>query len=72
MGEKPKQYRIPLIEIAVKPLEQAAVFENTHGEIIPRILPERAECFRVIIFPQTRYSFIEDEVIDPSRILEIV
>lgn len=56
-GEKPVQYRIPLLEATV-------VLGRNHGpaDEISKLLPEPTSTFRLIIFPQTRCSFIEDEV----------
>jgi hypothetical protein len=64
-GDKFKQYRVPLIEIAVVPnqnLANPALFQKSTHAIVSQMLPERTSAVRVIIFPQTRYSFIEDEV----------
>ena len=56
-GEKPTQYRIPLLEATV-------VLGRDRGPAyeMSKFLPEPTSTFRLIIFPQTRCSFIEDEV----------
>ena len=56
-GEKPAQYRIPLLEATV-------VLGRDRGPTyeLSKFLPEPTSTFRLIIFPQTRCSFIEDEV----------
>ena len=56
-GEKPTQYRIPLLEATV-------ALGRDHGpaDEMSKLLPEPTSTFRLIIFPQTRCSFIEDEV----------
>ena len=56
-GEKPTQYRIPLLEATV-------VLGRDHrpADELSKLLPEPTSTFRLIIFPQTRCSFIEDEV----------
>lgn len=64
-GDKIKQYRVPLIEIAVAPNQNPAnpaLFQKSTYALVSRMLPERTSAFRVVIFPQTRYSFIEDEI----------
>lgn len=73
-GDKIKQYRVPLIEIAVAPNPNPAkpvLFQKSTSALVSRMLPERTSAFRVVIFPQTRYSFIEDEVTIPSLFFEI-
>ena len=64
-GEKPTQYRIPLLEATV-------VLGRDYGpaDEISKLLPEPTSTFRLIIFPQTRCSFIEDqvqEILSPSN-----
>ena len=56
-GEKLTQYRIPLLEATV-------VLGRDHGSAdeTSTLLPDPTSTFRLIIFPQTRWSFIEDEV----------
>jgi len=75
-GDKIKQYSIPLIEIAVTPNQNPTrpvnptLFQTSTPALVSRMLPERTSEIRVIIFPQTRYSFIEDEVTNPSLFFE--
>lgn len=67
-GDETKQYRIPLIELAVTPSQNPdkpvspALFQKSTHAIASRMLPRRTAGLRVISFPQTRYSFIEDEI----------
>ena len=56
-GEKPIQYRIPLLEATV-----VLGRDHASADEMSRLLPEPTSTFRLIIFPQTRCSFIEDEV----------
>ena len=69
-GETTKQYHIPLIDATVTPVphpDSPALSESTNWDLISRMAPQplcrggSSSC-RLIIFPQTRYSFIEDEV----------
>ena len=61
-GNRPTQYLIPLLETAVVPGNNQVAFEHARPEEISKLLPEPTSTFRLIIFPQTRYSFIADEV----------
>jgi hypothetical protein len=69
-GETIKQYHIPLIDATVTPAphpDSPALSESTNCDLISQMAPQplhrggSSSC-RLIIFPQTRYSFIEDEV----------
>ena len=61
-GNRPTQYLIPLLETAVVPENKQVAFEHARPEEMSKLLPEPTSTFRLIIFPQTRYSFIADEV----------
>lgn len=61
-GNKPTEYLIPLLETAVVPGYDQVAFEHARPEEMSKLLPEPTLTFRLIIFPQTRYSFIADEV----------
>ena len=56
-GERPIEYRIPLVEATI-------MLGCDHGpaDEISKLLPEPTSTFRLTIFPQTRCSFLEDEV----------
>lgn len=56
-GERPIEYRIPLLEATV-------MLGRDHGpaDEMSKLLPEPTSTFRLIIFPQTRCSFLKDEV----------
>jgi hypothetical protein len=65
-----KQYNIPLIDTTVtlgQSLNNSAFAESNPG-ILSQLLPQRTSSFRLVLFPQTRYSFIEDKVKNPSVI----
>lgn len=62
-GATVKEYRIPLIEATVVLSQDATLFDNAHPDMVSQILPTPTSTFRLIQFPQTRYSFIEDQVI---------
>ena len=56
-GEMPVEYRVPLLEATV-------MLGRDHGpaDEMSKLLPEPTSTFRLIIFPQTRCSFLKDEV----------
>ncbi|OCL02047.1 hypothetical protein AOQ84DRAFT_383087 [Glonium stellatum] len=65
LGDQTVQYNIPLIDIAVKPtqnMKQPNLFDNCSPDSVANLLPRPTTTFRLILFPQTRYSFIEDEI----------
>jgi hypothetical protein len=67
LGDQVKQYNIPLIDTTVglgQNLHNSA-FEHSNPDILSRLLPQPTSSFRLVLFPQTRYSFIEDEVTNP-------
>lgn len=58
-----KKYFIPLIEANAIPLEDGSnQFGIPDPDDVARLLPPHASSLRLIIFPQTRFSFIEDDV----------
>ena len=61
-GEKPTRYHIPLLEATVALGSDCISLEHGPPDEMSKLLPEPTSTFRLIIFPQTRYSFIEDEV----------
>jgi hypothetical protein len=69
-GETIRQYHIPLIDATVTPApypSSPALSESANSDLISRMVPQPlcrggSSTCRLIIFPQTRYSFIEDEV----------
>ena len=61
-GKRPTQYLIPLLETAVVSGYDKISFEHARPEAMSKLLPEPTSTLRLIIFPQTRYSFIADEV----------
>ena len=61
-GKRPIQYLIPLLQTAVVSGDDKVSFEHAGAEEMSKLLPEPTSTFRLIIFPQTRSSFIADEV----------
>jgi hypothetical protein len=58
-----KHYCIPLVDLAAKPLVSKTAFEDAPAEEIASRLPKRDnKGLRHVQFPQTRYSFLSDEV----------
>jgi hypothetical protein len=68
-GYTTKEYQVPLIEVAAVPSQDLISFEAAHPDTVSSMLPIKASTFRVISFPQTRFSFIEDEVITISSFM---
>jgi hypothetical protein len=72
LGKITIRYRIPLIEISVDPVEGSDTLEPISSEVVSRIIPAQKDSLRIIIFPQTRYSFIEDKVLHLYQIIRIL
>lgn len=59
----PREYLIPLIDATVNLSHDPVLFKNARPDAVSQILPLPTSKFRVITFPQTRYSFLQDQVI---------
>ena len=60
--EVPKQYNIPLIEAFAIPSSGTNGLETAPANAISTMMPQHNQGLRLILFPQTRFSFIQDEV----------
>ena len=61
-GERNYQYCIPLLDLTVVAGDGPLLFDRRAPKDAYNILPRQGNNCRLIIFPQTRYSFVEDEV----------
>ena len=59
-------YRVPLLEASVTLREDPFLFSDARPDVVARMLPQSTPALRLVMFPQTRYSFIEDKVTYPS------
>ena len=66
LSQSLKEYRIPLIELTVDSKSDSLEFAARACEDAARILP-RSGRSRFVLFPQTRFSFVEDEVLPGCR-----
>jgi hypothetical protein len=71
-GNPIKAYQVPLIEAAAVPSQDSISFEGAHPDTMSSRLPMETSTFRVITFPQTRFSFIEDEVMQSPPSMRLV
>jgi hypothetical protein len=67
-GQERTQYRAPLIQLAAKCSDDTVSFQTCSQNEVSSRLPQNIGQalhgkFRIIRFPQTRYSFIENEVL---------
>ena len=60
-----KEYSIPLLDLTVLVGTDNLLFEQRNREDVSKLLPPALSSHRFVLFPQTRYAFIEDEV-EPS------
>lgn len=60
----PREYLIPLIDATVVLSRDPVLFEDAHSDAVSKMLPLPTSTFRVITFPQTRFSFLQDQVIE--------
>jgi hypothetical protein len=70
-GNPVKEYQVPLIEAAAVPSRDSISFEGAHPDTVSARLPMKTSTFRVITFPQARFSFIEDEVMKSLRLCDL-
>ncbi|KAL9619189.1 MAG: hypothetical protein Q9160_006198 [Pyrenula sp. 1 TL-2023] len=61
-GNQCKEYKIPVIELAAVPSSDSLCFDAADPHAVSTKLPTETTTCRLITFPQTRFSFIEDEV----------
>ncbi|MCJ1397255.1 hypothetical protein MMC11_000447 [Xylographa trunciseda] len=61
-GSQLMQYHIPLIDATVAVGKHPILFEAAAPNTVSMMLPLTSGRFRLAMFPQTRYSFIEDEI----------
>jgi hypothetical protein len=64
-GENGGKYIVPLMTLAVahnKGLRPGILFEDCDPKALERSLPLNPRRGRLVVFPQTRYSFLEDDV----------
>lgn len=62
-GNPVEEYRVPIIDAVAAPCKHSILFECADSDLVSNWLPLRTSTFRVLVFPQTRYSFIDDEVV---------
>lgn len=62
-GNPVEEYRVPIIDAVAAPRKNSILFEYADSDLVSNWLPLRTSTFRVLVFPQTRYSFIDDEVV---------
>lgn len=62
-GNPVKEYRVPIIDAVAAPRKDSILFEHADSDLVSTWLPLQTSTFRVLVFPQTRYSFIDDEVV---------
>ena len=61
-GEDNHQHCIPLLDLTVIAGDEPLLFTPRAPKDAATMFPQRKSSCRLIIFPQTRYSFIEDQV----------
>ena len=61
-GEQRYQYCVPLLDLTVAAGDEPLSFGRRASKDVSDILPQRRSSCRLIVFPQTRFSFLEDEV----------
>ena len=57
-----KQYEIPLLDLTVSASADSLLFKQRHKENVAQLLPPAPKSSRFVLFPQTRCSFISNEV----------
>ena len=61
-GEPDQQYCIPLLDLTIVAGDEPLLFNRRPPEDASHMIPRPTGSCRLIVFPQTRYSFIEDQV----------
>ena len=61
--EGQKQYSIPLLDLTVLVGNDHLLFEQRNREDASKLLPPALNSRRFVFFPQTRFAFLEDEVV---------
>ena len=61
-GNPTIHFNIPLLDITVAARDDNVLFERIQPDAASLLLPTPTRTTRVILFPQTRYAFLEDDV----------
>ena len=62
LGQPDLQYHISMLDLTVASGDEPLLFTQRAPEEASKMLPQPSRNCRLIVFPQTRYSFLEDEV----------